>query len=118
MENIYGLLGILTVFFAVLAATNAMKKYTSNKVIRAIAKKHKIYGVHAVVFGMAHMILAVIDGELRLTGILVLSTLFLTALFGGLFYRLKKKTFFMVHRSLAILSLIFIILHIIFNSSI
>ncbi|TNF07085.1 MAG: hypothetical protein EP317_05475 [Bacillota bacterium] len=118
MENIYGLLGILTVVFAVLASVNAMKKYTSNKIVRYIAKKHKIFGIHALVFGILHMILAVIDGELRLTGVLVLSFIFLTALFGGLFYKLKKKHFYLIHRGLAMTTIVLIIIHIIFNSSI
>jgi hypothetical protein len=118
MENIYGLLGILTAFFAVLASMNAVKRYTKNKVVLYLAKKHKIFGVHAVVFALAHMILAVIDGQLRITGLITLSLVVLTALFGVLFYKLKKKHFYLIHRGCAMLSIAMIIVHIIFNSSI
>jgi hypothetical protein len=115
MGNIYSLLGILSVVFALLAAMNALKKYSKNQFVLWIAKKHKIFGMIAIVFALSHMILAVFDQAFRVTGLLTLSLIILTGLFGILFYRMKHKKLYIAHRILAILSIVMICVHIILN---
>ena len=116
MEQIYGLIGIFAVLFAMLASTNGLKKYTKNQIVRWIAKKHRIFGGVAIILAIVHMILVFVDQSFRLTGILAISAIILTGLFGGLFYKVKKKAFYLTHRAFAGLSIILIVIHIILNA--
>ena len=116
MGQIISLLGILTVLCAVLASMNALKKYTKHSLIIWLSKRHKIFGGVAVILALTHMVLALVDQSFRLTGLLAIIGILLTGLFGGLFYKLKKKVFYMTHRMLAMTSILLIIVHIILNS--
>lgn len=116
MEQIIGLIGIFTVCFAVLASTNALKKYTKQRAILWIAHKHRLFGAISVLLAFSHMVLAIIEQSFRWTGLLAIIALLLTGLFGGLFYQLKKKAFYIAHRALAMTSIFLIVIHIILNS--
>jgi len=116
MGQIISLLGILTVLCAVLASMNALKKYTKHGLIIWLSKRHKIFGGVAVILAISHMVLALVNQSFRLTGLLAILTILFTGLFGILFYKLKQKVFYMTHRMLAMMSILFIIIHIVLNS--
>ncbi len=118
MDTILLVLGILIVLFFTLSMMNGAKRYTDSKIIKRIAAKHKLFGIHTMIAGLIHMILAIIDGQLRITGLITFLALFATGLCGMLFYKTKNKKLYIAHRILGPVTFILIIMHIILNSSI
>jgi DMSO/TMAO reductase YedYZ heme-binding membrane subunit len=110
-------LGILILFFFLLAMTNGVKRYTKSALVKKIAKKHKLFGMLASATALLHMIIAIIDQSFRATGLLVLVSLILTGLFGMLFYKTKQKNMYILHRIMGPITFILIILHIILNTT-
>ncbi|MBN2268648.1 MAG: hypothetical protein V3569_04275 [Acholeplasmataceae bacterium] len=110
-------LGVVTVIFAVLASVNALKSHSENKMIMGIAKYHKIFGLLAILFGIAHMVFAIMDNQLRITGLLVILSLVLTGLFGMLFYKTKTIWMYKVHRLLGPLTILLILIHVLLNTN-
>ncbi|WP_422484884.1 hypothetical protein [Gudongella sp. DL1XJH-153] len=93
---------------------------TQNKAFRDTVKilrrLHKPLGVAIAVFALVHGYLAL--GGFRLhTGSLLYLSIFLTALLGGSFYKLKKKTLFVWHKRMALLSFLLLILHLFYPSA-
>ena len=117
MDILLIILGILTVVFFTLAMTNGIKKYIKNKPILWIASKHKIFGMAASLFAVTHFIIAIVDNSLRLTGLLTLIALLLTGAFGMMFSKLKNKKFYIAHRIMGPITFIFMIIHIILNTT-
>ncbi|PKK86932.1 MAG: hypothetical protein CVV63_02930 [Tenericutes bacterium HGW-Tenericutes-8] len=117
MAQFLGLLGILTVVFIVLASVNGLKRYTKLGFVKALSKQHKLFGMIATTLAFVHLIIALSLGELRLTGALALTALLVTGLSGMLFFKLKKKNLYIVHRIAGPVAFILIIIHIIFNSN-
>ena len=115
MEVVYVTFGILSVFFLLLAMSNGLKRYIKGQFMRNVAKKHKFFGQLAALFALAHMVLALIDGASRLTGLLALLAILMTALFGSMFDQLKKKHFYVIHKMLALTTMFLVITHILFN---
>lgn len=111
------LLGVLTVLFFCLAATNKFRKNVKNKILKKLISYHYIYGALAALFAIAHMILVLINYGFRITGLIALLMVVVTAFFGGAFKQLKKKNLFKIHRIIGPLTFIAILVHIIFNSS-
>jgi DMSO/TMAO reductase YedYZ heme-binding membrane subunit len=111
------ILGILTVIFFILASTNGIKRYYKNNVVIWISSKHKLFGMLASITALMHFIIALSLDELRLTGLLTLIALLITGAMGMLFYKLKKKPLYMVHRIMGPITLILIIIHMILNAT-
>jgi hypothetical protein len=115
---IYTLTGSLIVVFFLLASLNGLKKYVKSPIIKAIAKKHRLFGFLATTTAFLHMGYAVSQGNLRPTGAAALLGLILTGTFGALFSKSKNKTLYILHRIMGPLTLILIIVHVILNSEI
>ena len=117
MNTAIALLGILTVIFFLLASLNALKRYMKNPFIKKLASQHRLFGMLASLTALVHMLLAMIDGNLRITGALALIALIATGFMGMMYSTQKTKPFYIAHRILGPLTLLFIVLHIILNSS-
>jgi hypothetical protein len=109
------LLGIIIVVFVVLAATNGLKRHVKHPFVKAIAKQHRLFGALAAGFALIHMIVAVSSGETRIAGLLALVAVLVTAVLGGMVYKLKNKTVLMVHRISGPVAFLLIIIHIFTN---
>ncbi len=114
MESI---LGILTVLFFCLAATNKLRRIVKNKILKKVISYHYIYGATSVTLALVHMIIVLINGDFRVTGLIALIMIVATGIFGGAFKKLRKKNLFKIHRIIGPLTFIAILIHIIFNSS-
>ncbi len=117
MELVLTLLGILIVVFFFLASLNGIKKYVKSPIINQIAKQHRIFGMLATFSALIHMLVAVIGGDLRITGTLALISLVVTGMMGMLFSKQKTKALYIAHRIMGPLTLVLIVIHIIFNST-
>jgi len=111
------LLGILTVVFFMLASLNGLKKYIKAPIIKKIAKQHRLFGMLATGTALIHMLVAVIDGNLRITGTLALIALITTGMMGMMFQNQKSKAFYIAHRIMGPVTLVLIVIHIIFNAT-
>ena len=118
MSLLISILGILTVVFFLLAATNGLKKYVKHPLIKKISQNHRVFGMIATFLALVHMTIALMDGELRPTGALALLSLITTGMLGMLFSEKKSKALYVAHRIAGPVTLILILIHIIFNSSI
>lgn len=118
MKIVLMILGILTVVFFLLASINGVKRYVKSPLITQMAKKHRLFGMLATITALIHMLVAVIAGSLRITGTLALISLIATGMAGMMFVNNKSKTAYIMHRILGPMTMILIVIHIIFNSSI
>jgi len=109
--------GLLTVIFAILAGLNMMTKYTNLNLVKRVANKHRIFGMLSTLTALVHMVIAIANGELRITGLLALVSLILTGVFGILFYKLKDKKLYLAHRIMGPVAFLLILIHVIFNVS-
>ena len=110
--------GVLTFLLALCAAMNMATRYTNLSFVKFIASKHKLFGMLTTISALTHMILAIIDSNLRITGLLALLAIILTGVFGMLFSIKKEKWMVQAHRIMGPLSFLLILIHVIFNSSI
>lgn len=117
MDLLLSILGISIVIFFVLSMTNGVKKYVKIKPVLWLASKHKIFGMTAVSLALIHFVVAIINDQLRLTGLLTLAFLILTGAFGMMFYKLKNKKFYILHRIMGPITFVFMIIHIILNTT-
>lgn len=117
MELLLTILGILIVVFFMLASVNGLKKYVKAPIITKIAKHHRIFGMLATGTALIHMLVAVIDDKLRITGTLALIALIATGMMGMMFQNQKSKAYYIAHRIMGPVTLVLIIVHIIFNST-
>ena len=117
MITIYSITGSLIVLFFLLVSVNGFKQFTDSKVVTAIAKQHRIFGMLATLSAFIHMGYSVSQGQLRPTGAITLISLLATGTFGMLFATKKKPWMYIVHRIMGPVTVVFIIIHIIFNSS-
>lgn len=118
MDLLLILLAVFTVIFFLLASTNGIKKYTDYPFVKKIASKHKIFGMLANLSAISYLIIVIIIDQLQFTELLVVISLFLTGLFGILFYKLKIKALYVVHRIIGPITFILMIIHVIFMSRI
>jgi hypothetical protein len=117
MDTVLRILGILIVVFFFLASVNGVKKYVKSPIITKIAKQHRIFGMLATFTALIHMLIAVINGDLRITGALALISLIITGMMGMLFSKGKTKALYIAHRIMGPLTFVLIVIHIILNSS-
>ena len=115
--SIISILGASVSITFLLAFSNGLKRYTKHKVLLAIAKQHRLFGMLAAILAVVHMSVAVFSGELRLWGSAALISLFLTAGMGAMFSTEKKKVFYQLHRAFAALTFVFIVIHVITNGN-
>ncbi len=81
-----------------------------NDLIKGLRKVHKPLGGALVLIALYHGYLAL--GALRLhTGILAWTLMLITALFGVLFATRKKAIFFKWHKRMALVTVLFVLLH-------
>jgi len=110
--------GGLTFLFAILAAMNMATRYTNLSFVKFIASKHKIFGMLTTLSAFVHMVVAISQSNLRITGLLALVAIILTGMFGMLFSVKKGKWMYQAHRIMGPLSFLLILIHVIFNTSI
>ena len=118
---LYSRLGWLNVFFyAILTAPYWLvlinKKYWQIKdrrfaeLVKYLRQIHKPLAVFLIFLALLHGYFALGGFQLH-TGSLVFFSLFLTAIMGGGFYQTKKKNFFVLHKGLALLTGLVLLLH-------
>lgn len=91
-------------------------KKTYMKVQQVIVKYHRFYGLFATIMLITHLVIQVQYRWVSRTGLLAASLLILNVLLGvyGHYYKKKKRSaWFYVHRTVAVLALAAIILHLI-----
>ncbi len=115
MSILAHILGYTAVAFFLLAATNGLKRYTKNKVVRAIAKQHKLFGLAATLTAVVHLIVNLINGNTNPLGLIALILLITTGTLGGAFFKTKKKQLYPLHRIAGPLAMVAILIHIIFQ---
>lgn len=113
------ILGVILSPFALNFLNRRLFK-TQNKIFRDTVKflrrLHKPFGVAMAVLALVHGYLAL--GGIRIhTGSLLYASIFMTALLGGSFYRLKKRTLFIWHRRMALVSFLLLLLHLLYPSA-
>ena len=92
------------------------KSQKYQKFIRTLRKIHKPLGLALAVLSFVHGYLAL--GSIRLhTGLLAAVTVCAIAVLGIVFYRTKKRTVFVWHRTLALALFCLLIVHIIFPNA-
>jgi hypothetical protein len=117
MNLILAITGILAVILFLLASLNGLKPYIKTSWIKKITHHHRILGMLSSFIALIHMIVAIINDSLRITGALTLLLLIATGLAGMLFKTFKKKKFYLLHRLLGPITMVFMIIHIVFNHS-
>lgn len=86
------------------------------KFVKILRKLHKPFAVILVLIAPIHGLLAL--GRISLhTGSLLYLVIFIAALLGGSFYKLKKKSLFTWHKRVAFLVIIFMLLHLFFPNA-
>lgn len=118
MKIVLMILGILTVVFFLLASVNGVKRYIKSPLITQLAKKHRLFGMLATITALIHMLVAVMDGSLRITGTLALISLIATGMVGMMFSNTKSKALYIAHRMLGPITMVLMIIHIVFNSTV
>jgi len=109
------ILGYLIVLFFLLASTNGLKKYTSNKLVKKVASNHKLFGMLATITAFVHLVVNVSNNNLRPFGLITLLLLLATGALGASFYKLKNKKLYIAHRILGPITLLSIIIHVLTN---
>ena len=92
-------------------------KYTDLSFVKFIASKHKIFGMLTTLSALVHMVFAITESNLRITGLLALLSIILTGLFGMLFSVKKKSGCIKFIVLWGPLSFLMILIHVIFNTS-
>lgn len=94
------------------------KNKTYKKVLKFARKVHKPLALLIVILAPIHGYMAL--GTLfRLhTGTLLYLSILITAIFGGLFYRLKKRKLFKLHKAMALVTVIVFLVHFYFPGAI
>lgn len=124
----YKILGWINAILLVLIIAQFILNYTNrnfiktdNKTFKKIQKLfkliHKPLGITLAILGLIHGYMAL--GGFRLhTGSLLYLSLFITAILGGSFYKLRKKVFFLWHKIIAALTVLLLMVHIFFPDAI
>lgn len=124
----YKILGWINAILLVLIIAQFILNYTNrnfiktdNKTFKKIQKLfkliHKPLGITLAILGLIHGYMAL--GGFRLhTGSLLYLSLFITAILGGSFYKLRKKVFFLWHKRIAALTVLLLMVHIFFPDAI
>jgi cytochrome b561 len=84
--------------------------------MKFLRRLHKPLGIAMAVLALVHGYLAL--GGFRLhTGSLLYLSIFITALLGGSFYKLKKRALFTWHKRMALVSFLLLLLHLFYPSA-
>ncbi|OLS03829.1 hypothetical protein [Tissierella creatinophila] len=110
------ILGIL-VFPYILKRLNKYRKSIDKsknncyiKTIKFFRKIHKPLGLSLIIIPLIHGYMAL--GALRLhTGLILYLSALTTALLGGAFYKTKNKNFFTWHKRMAVITILFFLIH-------
>ncbi len=110
--------GLFAFVFFLLAGLNGAKKWIKAPWFRKWTSKHRLFGMLSGGFAFVHMGLNVINDTLRLTGAFALIGVMATGLLGMLFFKLKQKKWYVLHRIIGASTLILMVIHIVFNHAI
>lgn len=93
------------------------KSEAFSRIVKIFRSLHKPFGLGLLLAGFVHGYLAL--GTIKLhTGLLLWTSLFVTASLGAAFFKSKKKFFFTWHKRLVLLVICMVILHLLFPSAI
>ena len=92
------------------------KKIMTTRFMKVLRVVHKVLGVCLLVIMLVHGYLALGSFQLH-TGTLTGIMLVLTVIFGALFYWRKKKIFFKLHKTSALIMVLLVLIHLLFPSA-
>lgn len=93
------------------------KNKTFFKVLKFFRKLHKPLGIVLIILGVSHGYMALESLSLH-TGTLFYSSILITGILGGSFYRLKKRELFIWHKRMAVVTVFLLLLHLFFPDAI
>ena len=123
----YSILGWLNVIIIGILVSPFILRFLNTKILKSksnnfkntikfLRKLHKPLGLTLAVAALIHGYLAL--GSIRLhTGSLLYFSIIITALFGGSFYRLKKKILFTWHKRFAFISFVLLMVHLFYPNA-
>ncbi|MBU1144761.1 MAG: hypothetical protein KJ971_02745 [Firmicutes bacterium] len=122
--------GGLIIFFYLLTVLNYVLKFITKKfgktlrkapkfykiyieMMKFIFKNHRLFGLITILLVLTHFVIQFIDKGISVTGLIAASCMFLEAILGsfGAFTKPKKKIWLYIHRGLAIIIFIAIVIH-------
>jgi hypothetical protein len=113
--NVFLITGGAAIGFYVLAGLNGLQPYVRSSVLRAITRRHRLFGTLSSVAALGHMFYAFYLGMFRISGSLALIGLFATGLTGALFSQSQDRRLYLLHRIAGPITAGLIVLHLIVN---
>lgn len=82
-------------------------------IMKFIVKNHKIFGILTVLFLLLHFVLEYIKYGIKVSGVIAAGTMLLQVAIGiyGIKFKRRGKIWLMVHRSIAIIVFVAILIH-------
>lgn len=133
MKELAGLFGWFTAIGFLLAVLNFFVKYINKKFImklskektdiikwyrklmRFIVKNHRWFGIGATAFVLVHLIMQIFNGRISFTGLIssaIMIIVFLLGIYGYYIKKDNKASWLKIHRILALILIITILLHV------
>ena len=127
-----GVLGFLIIFFYALTILNYILKYINkrykneikknelfskyfHKLLKIIVKYHKVFGFMTVAFILLHFAIQYTNYRLSITGIIAAACMLLQVILGayGVYTKKRGGKWLMLHRAIAALIMLTILIHVI-----
>lgn len=108
LAEIFGYIGICLVL---LASLNGVKKYVKSPSLRRLIGYHYYFGASAFAFLLAQFVFNLVEDEVTVIGVIALIMLGITVGLGGAFKQKKEKKFFLVHRRVAQVMVLAVVIH-------
>lgn len=113
--NVFLISGSAAIGFFVLAGLNGLQPYVRSSILRAITRRHRLFGTLSSVAALGHMGYAFYLGMFRISGSMALIGLFTTGLTGALFSQSQNRRLYLMHRIAGPVTAGLIVLHIFVN---
>jgi len=109
--NVFLITGSAAVGFFALAGLNGLQPYVRSSILRAITKRHRLFGTLSSVAALGHMFYAFYYGEFRISGSLALIGLFTTGMAGAFYSVTQDRRLYLLHRIAGPITAGLIVLH-------
>jgi hypothetical protein len=113
MSTLIPLFGILTIATFFIAALNGLKRYIKLPLLRTLSLNHHLIAGLAALFSVMHLILNLVEGQFKLSGLLLIIILFSTLSLSGMIKQTKNRKIIPFHRLFVALTFVFFLIHII-----
>lgn len=113
MSTLISIFGILTIATFFVAALNGLKRYVKHPLLRKLSLNHYLIAGVAAVFSLTHLTLNIIEGQFKITGLLLIVMLFSTLSLGGIIKQKKNRKIVPFHRLFVALTFVFFLIHVI-----